>query len=168
MFLPGAFRRADSEAELRWRNTQLTSRISEQQEAAETLSRVQGEIYEELYRYNRQGFREAIAKLNELLKTDAHQRNPALWVYLAAAHGQAYQWVKENETDPQKERKELEEHRNAALNAVRRALALGDSWKPILQVMWNPQHQIKQDGQARDENDLEVFYDDPEFKQLLG
>jgi len=37
MFLPGAFRRADNEAELRWRNIQLETKITEQQETAETI-----------------------------------------------------------------------------------------------------------------------------------
>lgn len=167
MFLPGAFGRADREA-------QLLKRISEQQEAVQALGRVQGEIYEQLYWYEKEGFRGAITTLDGLLKSEANKKNPALWVYLAAAHGQAYQWAHDHKPssdkkdDMQKWQQELDYHRNEALAAVKRALALGDSWKPILQVMWDRQHPLKNAGHARDESDLEPFYDDPEFRALLG
>jgi hypothetical protein len=164
IFLPGAFRRADKEAE-------LLKQISEQQEVVSSLGRVQGEIYQELYRYDEQGFRTAISKLDELLRSEANQRNPALWVYLAAAHGQAYLWAQKHKPRKKEEmaqwEAELEEHKDAALTAVRGALALGDAWKPILQVMWNPHHLVKKAGQARDENDLVPFYSDRRFKRLL-
>jgi hypothetical protein len=167
IFLPGAFRRAD-------RETELLQRISEQQNVIETLGRVNADIYTDLYRYKQQGFRKVISKINELLKSEANQRNPALWVYLAAAHGQAYSWAHarkppaKNKEKMEQREKDLDDHRDAALMAVRMALALGDAWKPILQVMWNPDHEVKDDGQAKDEDDLEVFYHDKRFKRLLA
>lgn len=176
MFLPGAFNRADrafrAVAVLRKRNTLLTTQIAEEREMTETAGRLQGEIYTDLYHFDQQGFRDAIAKLDELLKHPANQSNPALWTYLAAAHGQAYLWERDysKEAAPTKEAL-LAKHRTAALDAVRNALALGDAWKPILQVMWDKNHAAKRgEGRAAktDENDLEVFYDDPDFKELLG
>jgi hypothetical protein len=180
MFLPGAFRRADAEAKLRERLKDAFRRADaeaelriEQRTAAETAGRVQGEIYEELYKYNEQGFRQVIEKLDELLKSEVNRSNPALFVYLAAAHGQAYSWADEHETDPEKKNRELAEHRAKALQAVKDALHLGDSWKPILQVMWDPHHPVKSgsESEAKYENDLEPFYSaDPqdEFYKLLA
>jgi len=88
-------------------------------------------------------------------------------VYLAAAHGQAYRWAKENKPGHDGDL-ERAEHRAKALEAIKNALALGDSWKPILQVMWDPKHPVKEGEQAKEENDLEVFYGDPDFAKLLA
>src|SRR5262245_52567120 len=167
MFLPGAFVRADSA--LRQRNTELRMQIAEEREVTETAGRVQGEIYNDLYRYPEQGFRDAIRKIEDLLKSSAHRRNPALWVYLAAAHGQCWRWMNQHTADSDPTKKQvLQEHRDLALGAVSNALALGDTWKPILQLMWDKNHPAKKEGMGADENDLEVFYDDKAFKDLLG
>jgi hypothetical protein len=169
MFLPGAFNRADRAIRA---VRVLRRQIVEEREMTEEAGRLQGKIYTDLYRFEDQGFREAIAKLEELLKSPANMRNPALWTYLAAAHGQAYLWERDNSKGvaPAKDAL-LAKHKAAALDAVRNALALGDAWKPILQVMWDKNHPAKL-GKGRttktDENDLEVFYDDPDFKELLG
>jgi hypothetical protein len=167
MFLPGAFIRAD--AALLQINTELKTQIAKQEEVAETAGRMQGEIYNDLYRYDEQGFRDAIAKLDSLLKSPVHMKNPALWVYLAAAHGQAYRWENLNNKGPTDAKQRLlDQHRVAALGAVEKALELSESWKPILQMMWDPNHPNKRSGMGKDEDDLEVFADDPKFKELLG
>jgi hypothetical protein len=167
MFLPGAFVRADDA--LRQRNSELRTQIAKQEEVAETAGRMQGEIYNDLYRYNEQGFRDAIVKIDNLLRSPVHTKNPALWVYLAAAHGQAWRWENEHISGPSDAKtKVLEQHRLAALTAAKKALEFGDSWKPILQMMWDKDHPVKKDGVAKDEDDLEVFYDDRDFKDLLG
>ena len=121
MFLPGAFVRAD--AALLQANTELKHKIAKQEEVAETAGRMQGEIYNDLYRYDQQGFRDAIVKLDSLLKSPIHMKNPALWVYLAAAHGQAYRWERDNNKGPAAEKQKLlDQHRAAALDAVKKAL----------------------------------------------
>jgi hypothetical protein len=113
MFLPGAFVRAD--AALLQANTELKQKIAKQEEVAETAGRMQGEIYNDLYRYDEQGFRDAIAKLDSLLKSPIHMKNPALWVYLAAAHGQAYRWENINNKGPTDVKQRLlDQHRAAA------------------------------------------------------
>jgi hypothetical protein len=165
MFLPGAFVRAD--AALLQINTELKSKIAKQEEVAGTA----GRILNDLYRYREQKFREAIVELENLLKSPVNMKNPALWVYLAAAHGQAYRWEKEEVAgDSEAKQKQLDYHRACALAAVKKALELGDSWKPSLQMLWDPQHPNKQSSGniKQDENDLEVFYNDPAFKELLG
>jgi hypothetical protein len=167
MFLPGAFVRADES--LRRRNTELVTQITEERESTQTWLRVQAEIESDLHRYQEEGFRNAISKVDELFKSPAHRKNPAFWVYLAAAHGQAWQWENEHRpaSDPAKS-EVLKQHRDAALAAVTSALALGEAWKPMLQLMWDKNHPTKQGPVKSDEDDLEVFYDDPAFQRLLG
>jgi hypothetical protein len=168
IFLPGAFERVDSA--LRRRNTELVSQIAEVRESTEAAGRMQGEIYNDLYRYNSEGFRDVIRKINELFDSPANLRNPALWVYLAAAHGQAYRWESEKRADADPEKKKLlAYHRDQALHAVTTALLSGDDWKPVLQFMWDKHHPTKEkEHMGEDEDDLEVFYDDQAFKELLG
>jgi hypothetical protein len=102
IFLPGAFVRADDQ--LRQSNIRLKAQIVEERQLTEAVGSAQGEIYLYLYMYPQEGFRKAIVKLEELLKPDAQKKNPALWTYLAAAHGQAYAWEDEHRqnTDPEK------------------------------------------------------------------
>ena len=110
----------------------------------EAAGRLQGEIYTDLYRFKQQGFRDAIAS-STVAAHPTYDSNPALWTYLAAAHGQAYLWERDfsnKEANPAKAAL-LDKHRAAALTAVRKALALGDAWKPILQVMWDKNHPAK-------------------------
>jgi hypothetical protein len=166
IFLPGAFERVDQE--LRNRNRELKTKISEVRESTEAAGRTQGEIYSDLYRYTEKGFQDAIVKIEKLLASPENQRNPALWVYFAAAHGQAYRWANENLPAAEKEQA-LRYHRDQALYAIQTALRLGNDWKPVLQMMWNKQHPIKAGGgRGKEEDDLEVFYDDIAFKELLG
>ncbi len=165
MFLPGAFIRADNVFR---QNTRLRARIAEVEEVTEDAARQQGQIYTDLYRFEDQGFREAIRKIEDLLKSRANRRNPALWTYLAAAHGQAYEWEQKYGTANANTESLLRQHRDEALHAVRSVLDMGDAWKPILQLMWNKEDPAKKGSAKSEENDLEVFYDDEAFKKLLG
>ena len=72
MFLPGAFNRADRAIRA---VRVLRRQIVEEREMTEEAGRLQGKIYTDLYRFEDQGFREAIAKLEELLKSPANMRN---------------------------------------------------------------------------------------------
>jgi hypothetical protein len=168
IFLQGAFDRVQSA--LRRENRALTAQIREVRQSTAEAGKMQGEIYTDLYRYKSEGFRDAIRKLDQLLTSPENQQNPALWVYLAAAHGQAFlsESGKRAEHDPERKRV-LSNHRDAALSAVRRALGLGDDWKPVLQLMWDKNHPAKTiEKLGTDEDDLEVFYGDEDFKKLLG
>jgi predicted Zn-dependent protease len=145
---------------------ELETTISEQRNAVRATQRMQGEIYNNLYRYNEEGFKTAIKELNELLKSD--ESNPALWVYLAAAHGQAHKWEREHTPESADKSRVLKEHRDAALSAVKKALLISDTWEPTLKLLWDKNHPAKQDGTAKDEDDLEEFYNDPDFRRLLS
>lgn len=161
IFLPGVLTRADA----------LQEELNEERESNFAVGRLLGEIYSDLYLYDKQGFRDAIHKIEALLQSPSNTRNPTLWVYLAAANGQAYLWEETHgRADDPKRQQRLNEFRKAALTAVGKALELGDDWKPVLQLMWDKNHTAKSGGSgfAKAENDLEVFYDDPDFKALLG
>jgi hypothetical protein len=167
MFLPGAFVRADEA--LRRRNTELVTQIAQERETTQISFRAQAEIYNDLYRYEEEGFRKAISKVEELFTSPQYRKNPALWAYLAAAHGQAWQWENAHRPDSDPAKGEiLKQHRDAALAAVNSALTLGNEWKPVLQLMWDRNHPAKRGPTKSDEDDLEVFYDDPAFRSLLG
>ncbi len=166
MFLQAALVRVD-DAILR-RNRELTTQIAEVKESTEAAGQMQGEIYNDLYDYEGQGFDRAIRKIGDLFKSAANRRNPALWTYLAAAHGQAYRWALAHSSENSEEQKKLlDYHRDQAYAAANTALQLGDGWKPILQGMWDINHPTKKEGR-KGEDDLEVFYADEAFKRLLG
>jgi len=59
----------------------------------------------------------------------------------------------------------LDESRKGALEAARTAIAIEPGMKDLLRMLWNPDDPTK-DRSAED--DLEVFYEDPDFKSLLG
>ena len=184
MFLPGAFGRVERELrELNAQKTQLVvekkqlanenqtlaAKVQEEKQLRESVGSVQSEIYGDLYRYDQQGFRDAINKLDQLLKSDDQKKNPALWTYLAAAHGQAWHWENSKRgTDDLAKVQILKMHRDSALDAIKNALKSNDEWKPILRLMWDKDHPLKKDGAAKEEDDLEDFYGDADFRWLLG
>jgi hypothetical protein len=162
IFLQGAFERLH---QVERQNVKLRR----DKESTQAVSQKQAQIYTDLYNFEKQGFRDAIRQIRELFKAPINKKNPALWAYLAAAHGQAYRWEdRRDDKDPEKA-KLLYQHRKEAFEAARQAIALQNAWKPALQLLWNPNHETKAAGTAaKEENDLELFYDFPEFKKLLG
>jgi hypothetical protein len=163
MFLPGAFNRAEEELKRQTRELQKT--IEEREQISTEVRQAEGEIFADLYDYAHQGFRRAIEKANSLLAWPGQETNPRLWVYLASAQGQAYRWEQEHraQDDPARDAI-LKEHRDAALKAVQNAIGYGPSWKRVLQLSWDPTFP----GKPEEENDLEVFHNDEEFRRLLG
>jgi hypothetical protein len=117
-------------------------------------------IYNSLYEPPPEGFTQAIkygARYNREYKDYPSAR---IWFYLAAANGQQYSF----ESETQKRQEVLASARTAALEATQEALRLEPEIKYLLQLIWDPSHP----GKSEDDNDLEVFYDDPDFKRLLG
>ena len=87
--------------------------------------------------------------------------SPRVWLYLASAYGQRYTALKASNADPA----ELEPVRAKALEAVRKALQFDRRNNlPILQML----SQVRYPGKPANENDLEVFADDPDFTKLLA
>ena len=164
MFLPGAFDRAEdelreraerleenlnerdrtvqelrrTEKELHERAEKLEENLNQRDQTVEELRRIEGQIFADLYRPPKeQGFLRAIQECESLLSRPGQETNSQLWVYLAAAHGQAWKWENEQSTadSATKEQSKLK-HRNLALEAVWKALEYGPTWKPALQMAW--------------------------------
>jgi len=77
------------------------------------------------------------------------------------AYGQKYDW--EQKRGASKE--SLAALRNSALEAVQRAVTLRPELRQLLRTTWDPNDPTKLRGE---ENDLEVFFGDPDFKQILN
>ena len=157
IFLPGAFSRADQQL------IEAKEQLVEERRATARFGQIMTEVSKDLYRYDEKGFGSAITKLEGILVSDIARSNPALWAYLAAAHGQAYKWENANRpaTDVGKAAV-LKKHRDTAFEAVKKAIELSEDWKPILQTMWD------KNQKGKEEDDLEVFYDDLDFKKIMG
>jgi len=165
LFLARAFNLI--EQDLRTRVQQLQAKVVETKKTNEEVSQHKDKIYSLLYQYDSQGFRQAIDQLHALLDQDINKSNASLWTYLACANGQAYRWGKEHgDTDNAR----IKKYRDEALDAVSQTLKYDtDGWKKALQLAWDKYYPTKLgNGPDKDENDLEVFYDDDDFEKLLG
>ena len=90
--------------------------------------------------------------------------NGANWVNLAAAYSQAASFL---QSDPRRASVlgiTFEEMRAKALKAVRQACDKGEIWKKRLTQLLQKDYP----GKAHDDDDLEIFEGDPEFRTVLG
>jgi len=104
--------------------------------------------------YHDNGYQQVIDLGNALAKSAA-VRSARYWVYLAAAFGQKFHYLKNNggsETD-------VRSARDSALDCVRRALAIRPDYKAWIWRISNPNGP---------DNDLQEFRKDPEFLAALG
>ena len=115
--------------------------------------------YTALYEPEPTGFEKAIDYFSRYVRVVGKPPSARLYVNVACAYGQQYLWESKNENRPEV----LHEIRGKALDAVRDAIQLDPGTKAILQLVWNPEASKMRD----EENDLEVFYGDAEFKVLL-
>jgi tetratricopeptide (TPR) repeat protein len=118
-------------------------------------------MYNYLYLSPPGGFQKAIEYGEAYNQQEPDNPGARIWAYLAAAYGQQYKW--ENERD--KRPAVLQSARANALKAIQNALKLDPTIKPMLHTLWDPNDPTKERSQ---EDDLEVFYDDPDFKKLLA
>jgi tetratricopeptide (TPR) repeat protein len=118
-------------------------------------------IYNYLYLAAPNGFQKAIQYGESYNEQDPGNPSPRIWSYLAAAYGQQYKW----EADHDKRQVVLDSARISALKSIETALKLEPRMKPLLQSMWDPTDPTKEHSQ---EDDLEAFYSDPDFRKLLA
>lgn len=116
--------------------------------------------YAFLYLPPPEGFKGAIQYGEEYVADRTNIQDGAIYVNLAAAYGQKYLWYK-NHPDPSVN---LEDVRQRALDAVKSALSINRNWLERLRMLWNPNYPDKDPK----ENDLEVFFNDADFKAVLG
>ena len=116
--------------------------------------------YNALYESPPAGFLRAIRYAEQYIQEEPKNPSPRIWANLAAALGQKYKW--DSEHDAPKEVQE--ETRRRALEAASRAIEIEPQMKVWLRTLWNPRDPTKV---ASEEDDLEVFFDDPDFRKLL-
>jgi tetratricopeptide (TPR) repeat protein len=113
-------------------------------------------IFNYLYVDSPDGPREALRLIAQYQQDGLDVRDPRLWIYKASALGQLFSWEKERRPpeDPL-----LAQLRTDTLQAIREAIRLDPISRAMLRSLW--------DGPNREENDLAVFQDDDEFRQVL-
>ena len=131
----------------------------------DTPKNVKSDLYEKLtynflYEQPPVGFQKAIRYADEYISQEPSQPSARIWVNLASALGQKYKWDSEHGATQDS----LNESRQGALDAARKAIALEPQMKSVLRIIWNPNDPTKV---RSEEDDLEVFYGDTDFKKLL-
>jgi hypothetical protein len=116
--------------------------------------------YNFLYEPPQEGFQKAIRYADEYTTQEPDQPSPRIWFNLAAALGQKHKW----DSNHGASQEALSESRTQALEAARKAISIEPQMKGALKTLWNPNDPTKV---RSEEDDLEVFYEDPEFKKLL-
>lgn len=114
-------------------------------------------MFNSLYLDPPAGFQRALALADEYEKEGGDLTNARLCVYKACALGQWFKRQVETGRDDAELRSQL---RAEALAAVKEALRVDPSWKPVLRSLL--------EGHDPEENDLVAFKDDPEFRQALA
>jgi hypothetical protein len=116
-------------------------------------------MYNDLYLDPPLSFQRALEHGQAYLQQDS-EGSPQIWTYLAAAYGQQHQW----EAIHEKRQSVLDSSRREALEAAKKAIALDPNQRRLLKMLWDPDDPSKFNSE---ENDLEPFFNDPDFKQLL-
>lgn len=112
-------------------------------------------IFANLYEAPPDGFTKAIENATKYLGEPTKLPSGLIEAYLAMAYGQKCKWEKEHGTRMEA----LGEFRDNAFASAKKAVDAGQ--KNLLRTVWDRRT-------AQYDDDLVVFYDDPEFKKLLG
>jgi hypothetical protein len=116
--------------------------------------------YTSLYESPPEGFQKTIRYAERYIAEQPQNPSALIWSNLAAALGQKYKYDSGHE--PTKEG--LLETRRRALEAISKSIEIEPQMKAFLRTLWNPNDSTKVPSE---EDDLEVFYEDPDFKKLL-
>ena len=119
--------------------------------------------YNYLYIDPPEGFQKAIEYAEAYTSQEPANSSARIWAYLAAAYGQQYKW----ELEHGKRQAILDSVRQKVFNAIDKALKIDPRIKALLHLIWDPNDPGKVEGSSSQEDDLEVFYSDPDFKKLL-
>jgi tetratricopeptide (TPR) repeat protein len=118
-------------------------------------------VYNYLYEPAPTGFQKAIEYGRAYIEQEPDSPSARIWAYLAAAYGQQYSW----EVGHEKRQAVLDTSKRSALESIEKAVKIEPKMKSLLRTMWDPTDPTKEPSE---ENDLEVFYSDEDFKKLLG
>jgi tetratricopeptide (TPR) repeat protein len=117
--------------------------------------------YNSLYEPAPEGFQKAIRYAEQYIQEEPKNPSARIWANLAAALGQKYRYDSEHGAS----KEVLEATRRRAVEAVSKAIELEPQMKGWLRTLWNPNDPTKVQSE---EDDLEVFHDDPDFVKLLA
>ena len=136
----------------------------------DTPKPVKKSVYEQLsYNYLYQappdGYTKALRLALKFIDEEGPDSSARIWANLAFAYGQQFEWVSDHEKDEEKKSSLLAQSRRNALDAINQALRLEPRMIGVLRMVWDPNDPTKI---SAEEDDLEVFHDDEEFKKLLG
>ncbi|HEU4387419.1 MAG TPA: hypothetical protein VFV34_06450 [Blastocatellia bacterium] len=167
MFRTADFRLLEREARAAERETKaqkvLQSAEEKEQQTLEKLKYLEetlGKMHDGLYEYENQGFRRTIESAHDFQQKWGEPKDVMFWIRLAAAYGQQFRWDKEKSVSTQV----LDEDKRRAFEAIDKALASDKAFAQYwLKYLGDPEYQ----GKPRTEDDLEVFWDDPEFRQRV-
>ncbi len=107
-----------------------------------------------------EGFTNAIKYGKEYTADQSNPDEGFVWVSLAAAYGQQYKWLRDHD-DHSIDSATI---RQNALDAARTAININSYTKESLRMLLDPNDPHRQPN----EDYLEVFYDDNEFRELVG
>lgn len=117
-------------------------------------------IYACIYLDPPEGFEHAIKAALEYFQAAGDDPSPRILAYVAMAYGQKYAWEQKRGAT----KDALSSLRNSTLDLLRRAVTVQPQLRQLLRTVWDPNDPTKLRGE---ENDLEAFYGDPDFKQIL-
>lgn len=129
-------------------------------------------LYVALYQPPPAGFEKAIGLFDEYNVSVQEVASGGLWVNCACAYGQKFRYLSEHRQPgepPPALSPEMVLAREAALNAIRRAIAIDPNWTELLRRQLQKDYKDRE-GKPKDanENDLEAFESDSEFRAALG
>lgn len=141
-----------------------------------TPKEVKRKLYEEIaFNSLYDNCEDAIEYAMRYLSEEPKTPSPLINAYLGFAYGQQYREKlsqKEKAVNEGRQEQvqtldvEMGQIRLKALDAIRKALKLEPGLKPLARMVWDPNDPAKSPGSEDD--DLEVFKDDQDFKALLG
>jgi len=162
LFLTEAFRNVEEGGGAKFGRVaqDLLLEISPNATKEEKDAKYESYIYTCLYLDPPDSFERAIKACLEYLETAGDSPSPRILAYQAMAYGQKYDWEQKHGGT----KDALASLRNSALAAVRRAVEAQPRLRSLLRTTWDPNDPSKLRGE---ENDLEVFFGDLDFKQIL-
>ena len=142
-----------------------TALINEaQQKEGDDLALVKRKLVEALYLGPPLSFETALPISRQLLSRPEAARDPFVQVWTAAAEGQRYRWLTENGGSDQ----DKTDARTRALAAVKEVVRLAPDPKSTARALLRGMLDTSQPGVAPEDDDLEVFKNDEEFRRTIG
>ena len=114
--------------------------------------------YASLYLEDPGGYEGAIKFGTEYVNEPTNKPSGAIWVNLAAGYGRKARWLRDHVGSEEEQKKA----RSDALNAIQNALKINPIWISKLKELM-----VSGGDKDPEENDLEAFERDPEFRKVL-